>query len=301
MSSARNESSTRGGAGGGAGQIDDKGACNANDGGDAGPPKNTYLARAQGFVTASNMVMYSTIATLVVLGLAFVIVLIFLGVYSYGNPDTPNAFYIDGLDEVALTEKYILTTAEEQSVTVRPGYPVNMAKLFRTWFMWGFWGCILQLILLTVVVPLYFLCKTNLGVIEVVYGVAQALLCCSNVAWYILGFFWRFSRAGRVAAGEKMVRLASLTDEQWSLQRDSAAEVDGYQLRGGAFMATYLWIVLIVFLLAIVAGSVISIICCCQGDEVKDDAANADDVEKARRGPDAKKPKGGAGDKSTGK
>ena len=217
MASTRNNNSPRGGGGGGArdgaGQIDDKPVSNANDGGDAGPPKDTYVEKAFSYLTAVNYIKYTAIATVATLAIFFVIVLIYLGVYSYGNPDTPNAFYIDGLDEVALTEKYILTVAEEQNVTVRPGYPVNMAKLFRTWFMWGFWGSIIQLILLTVTIPLYFLCKTNLYVIEVVYGIAQACLCCSNTAWFILGFFWRFSRAGRVASGEKMVRLASLTDE----------------------------------------------------------------------------------------
>ena len=108
-----------------------------------------------------------------------------------------------------------------------------MAKLFRAWFMWGFWTSMLQVILIVVFLPLYFLCKNSLSVIEMVSGVLQACLCCSNVAWFILGFFWRFSRAGRVASGEKMVRLANLTDEQWKLQREAAAEIDGYQMKSG--------------------------------------------------------------------
>ena len=46
-----------------------------------------------------------------------------------------------------------------------------MAKLFRAWFMWGFWTSMLQVILIVVFLPLYFLCKNSLSVIEMVSGV----------------------------------------------------------------------------------------------------------------------------------
>ena len=37
-------------------------------------------------------------------------------------------------------------------------------------------------------------------------------------------------------------------------------------MKSGQFMNVYLWIILILVLGSIVAGSVVSVICCCEGD-----------------------------------
>lgn len=90
-----------------------------------------------------------------------------------------------------------------------------MAHLFRTWFMWGFWGSVFQLSILAAAIPLCFLFKQQVPILNIVSVILEAVSCCSSAAWFILGFFWRFSRAGRVTSGEKLERLADVSSENW--------------------------------------------------------------------------------------
>merc|ERR1712060_677240 len=199
-----------------------------------------------------------------VMSALYLVWFIYLGVYAYANPDKKAAFYIDGLDEVALTRDAILTKAGEADpeIPVRAGYPVNMGHLFNTWFMWGFWGTCFQVCMIIVYLPIVFTMPKHVPLLNLISGVLGGLNCCSNVAWFILGFFWRFSRAGRVASGEKLEREAGLTDAEWEANLDDTARSDGYQLKGGHFMAVYLWIILVLIMLSILSASVISIMNC---------------------------------------
>ena len=78
----------------------------------------------------------------------------------------------------------------------------------------------------------------------------------------MLGFFWRFSRGGRVASGDKLERVAGTSDEQWALSVESAAAADGYQIRSGCVMATLLHIVVIAFFAFVFLGSLLMVISC---------------------------------------
>ena len=66
-----------------------------------------------------------------------------LGVYGYGGPDATHGFYIAGVDTPSLTIKGAIILANDIGVPVKDGYPVDMAKVFRAWFTWGFWGTFL--------------------------------------------------------------------------------------------------------------------------------------------------------------
>jgi len=52
-----------------------------------------------------------------------------------------------------------MTLANDLKIEIKEGYPVDMAKLFRTWFMWGFWGSILQILIIVAAVPIFTLVK----------------------------------------------------------------------------------------------------------------------------------------------
>lgn len=149
-----------------------------------------------------------TIASLSVLSILYAIFVIYQGIYAYANPDPAHCYYIDGLDTPSLTRDGAETLAKERGIAIRQGYPVDMAHLFRTWFMWGFWGSITQLAILAIFIPLYCLKKGSQEVQKYVFYVMQGLSCCVASLWFVFGFFWRFSRGGRVASGEKLVRPA---------------------------------------------------------------------------------------------
>ena len=44
-----------------------------------------------------------------------------------------------------------------------------MAHVFRGWFMWGFWGSIAQLIILTIFVPIFILCKETFQAQQIIF------------------------------------------------------------------------------------------------------------------------------------
>ena len=146
------------------------------------------------------------------LAIGYLVLMIYLGIYAYGNPDPKTAFYIDGVDAVSLNKEAISASATKYGVTVRPGYPIDMAVLFRSWFLWGFWGCVVQVCILATAIPLCFVFKSHINMFNMCILVLEAVSCCSSFAWLILGFFWRFSRAGRVTSGEKLSRSSELTD-----------------------------------------------------------------------------------------
>jgi len=86
--------------------------------------------------------LITSIAVVSILTIGYLVLMIFLGIYAYGNPDPKTAFYIFGVDSVALNKETITASAVKFGVTIKPGYPIDMAVLFRSWFLWGFWGCV---------------------------------------------------------------------------------------------------------------------------------------------------------------
>ena len=93
--------------------------------------------------TATKTFTVITLSAVSLLSVAYTIFIVYLGVYAFNDPDPKGSFYVDGVDEVALTRESIIAKAGEESVDVKAGYPVDFGKVFRAWFMWGFWGSML--------------------------------------------------------------------------------------------------------------------------------------------------------------
>ena len=72
----------------------------------------------------------------------YTIFVVYLGIFSYGNPDPVHCHYIEGLDTPGLSRAAVTTLANERAIPIRAGYPIDVAHLFRSWFLWGFWGSI---------------------------------------------------------------------------------------------------------------------------------------------------------------
>ena len=148
----------------------------------------------------------------------YILLVVYLGIFGYNNPDPESCFYIDGVDTTAKTRIAAVNKAVEVEVKVRAGYPIDMAHMFRSWFIWGFWDKISQIGIIALFLPLAFCCSDALmktTVIRIVFSALQSLSCLSSLLWFIIGFYWRFSRAGRVTSGEELKRAPEISDTLW--------------------------------------------------------------------------------------
>eukprot|EP00353_Schmidingerella_taraikaensis_P019363 CAMPEP_0185609554 /NCGR_PEP_ID=MMETSP0436-20130131/9824_1 /TAXON_ID=626734 ORGANISM="Favella taraikaensis, Strain Fe Narragansett Bay" /NCGR_SAMPLE_ID=MMETSP0436 /ASSEMBLY_ACC=CAM_ASM_000390 /LENGTH=118 /DNA_ID=CAMNT_0028241989 /DNA_START=251 /DNA_END=603 /DNA_ORIENTATION=- len=111
-------------------------------------------------------------ASLVVgfLAIAFTIFIIHLGVYGYVNPDPEHAYYVDGIEQTAIARNVAEQLAKDKGVEVRHGYPVDIARLFRSWFVWGFWSHILFLVIQIIFLPLFLVQTTTQTIYKVIYS-----------------------------------------------------------------------------------------------------------------------------------
>ena len=179
--------------------------------------------------TATSSMKIITYVFLGVSSILYGILVIYLAIYAYSNPDPPHCYYIAGLDTPAITKSTALILAREEEIPVRDGYPVDIAHLFRAWFIWGFWGSIYQIVVLCVFLPLACLCTHSIHILYVSGAIAELLSCFNTMAWLVLGFFWRYSSGGSTVSGDKLEKLPTVvTNEEWKAALEKARIVDGY-------------------------------------------------------------------------
>ena len=203
----------------------------------------------------------SAIVTAGIIVILFSMLVIYLGVYGYANPDPEHCYYVDGVDQPATTRDAAEKLANDKGVEIKHGYPVDMAHLFRSWFLWGFWSHIIFLILHLVFVPMFFLCRETFAFQQIIYLILFGVSCCNHVAWFLMGFFWRFSRAGRIVSAEKITR-GDLNDQDWDKKLEDARAADGYQLKGGRFISVFVWLILGGLFISIAIGSIVAVLMC---------------------------------------
>ena len=126
-----------------------------------------YLEWCFSQATSTTTRMLTAIFVISIFVIGYFTLMICLGIYAYANPDPKTAFYIDGVDSVALSLEVITASALKFGVKVRPGYPIDMAVLFRSWFLWGFWGCVFQISILAAIIPLCFVIKEHIKVLNI--------------------------------------------------------------------------------------------------------------------------------------
>lgn len=218
----------------------------------------------------------------------YAVFVVYLGLYAYGNPDPAHCYFIDGLDTTGTTRANAVTLAEDRGIEVKPGFPIDMAHLFRCWFIWGFWDKMFQISIFAVFLPLSQWNNLRWKRLQTItFLIFQTLAILSFLIWFIVGFFWRFSRAGRVASGDKLERMAGTTDSEWSDSLDAAVSADGYQFKSGKFMAVYLSTSFILSVIMVTFGSVTATLCCCLRSVNDKAAANSEKnpLEKTGSGP----------------
>lgn len=207
------------------------------------------------------------IVSLGVIIVGYLVLLVFLGIYGYNNADPSHAYFVPGVDKPALTRPAAISLAESAGVAVRAGYPTDFAHLFRVWFLWGFWGSLVFVTGMTIFVPLlYCLPDQQSGCFQMVGGILCLISSCSGLIWVIMGAFWRFSAAGKIVSGEKIVRPSSMTSNtEWNEYLREQAEQNGYQIKSGRFMYLFVWVFLFSLMAFLAIGSVVNTYRCAMG------------------------------------
>lgn len=198
--------------------------------------------------------------------LLYGIFMICLVVYGNGNPDPNNCFYVDGVDQTATTRDAAIGVATAAGVEVKAGYPIDMAHLFRGWFRWGFWTSMYTLAVLGAVIPLHIYMPAKRSLVHLIGAILMGISLLNSVIWYLTGFFWRFSKAGRVATGSLLERPAGIDGAAWKEQLKGLQESAGYQVASGTFMSVFIWIILVLVLLGVAGGSVAAVMMCRKSD-----------------------------------
>ena len=74
-----------------------------------------------------------------------------LGYFSFANPDPSTTWYLPGLDAPALNKDDLLSMASSLQIEIEPEYPVNMARIYNIWYVWGFWTVAVPTVLFVMV------------------------------------------------------------------------------------------------------------------------------------------------------
>lgn len=195
--------------------------------------------------------------------------------YTFSNPDPRHCYFIKGLDTPAISKSTVLILARDREIAVPDGYPLDISHLFRAWFVWGFWGTIYQIVIFAVFLPLACTCTSNVHILYISGAIAETISCCNTIAWLILGFFWRYSSGGSTCSGDKLEKLAGVSNEDWTAALTAARDTDGYQLQSGKFMHVFIIISFVLVVLTILCGSCIAIARSCNTSD-QDKLPNGD-------------------------
>lgn len=118
-----------------------------------------------------------------------------------------------GLDKVHSTEEQVKKLALEKSITIRKGYPIDMAQVYRIFFMWGFWNIFAELMIICFTAVVY--CWRPAAAIYQFFSFTLFVIA-SSLFHFFLGLSWRFSSAGKVVSGDLLEKKAeSMSETEW--------------------------------------------------------------------------------------
>ena len=111
-----------------------------------------------------------------------------------------------------MSKATVLEKAKEYSVDITEGYPVDMGRVFRIWYTWGFWA---NAVAIVGAVATFIISAKNAYASKIVYGCTTIGFLVNYFVWIAIGTVWRFSMAGTAAAGDKLDREPGIKDETW--------------------------------------------------------------------------------------
>lgn len=187
---------------------------------------------------------------------------IYTGIYALNNPDPEKCWVIRDMEQPALTKAEVVGTAESIGVDVTEGYPVEMHRIYLTWFLWGFYSK-LAITVLSVISAIIYMVAGQAGVIT--GAISCGLYMANAIIWLAAGAIWRMSKAGITASGDRLVRPSGIADDDWAASKESAQVRQGYQIDSGRFMKIYLIVAVWALGIAIVGGIIVALVMACSG------------------------------------
>ena len=91
-----------------------------------------------GNLTGANLAVATCMCSIMVA--LFITLVTYMGIYAFNNPDSSQCWVIKDLDSPMPSKEGAIMKAEALGITVADGYPVEIHKLFKVWFIWGFWA-----------------------------------------------------------------------------------------------------------------------------------------------------------------
>lgn len=180
----------------------------------------------------------------------------YLGIYAFNNPNE-EAWYgsMNGNGKIFETEN-AATAAKAIDI-------VDIHGRFVTWFLWGF----IQSLLPLATGILGAICGAiSPSLAAFMTGLGGCGIGCGGLAWYIVGLVWRFSAAGKFAAGDVMPE--GTTEDVWTkaITCDGVPEGTycGFQYSSANFMYIYYlitWIMMGVSVGCALIGAIIGCLC----------------------------------------
>lgn len=153
--------------------------------------------------------MVAAVMTLALFGTATV----YLGIYGYNNPDPESCWVVRDLDTGFKTKLETEARAKAIEIDIAEGYPMEMHKVYLTWFLWGFWA---NMILIIMGCISFLISYASENIKKVLDFISCGLYVTNGAVWIAFGTVWRFSQPGQVAAGEKLARNADVSDDAWT-------------------------------------------------------------------------------------
>jgi len=142
-----------------------------------------------------------------VLAIVMMSLTILFAYYGFMNTDPKDCFYFPGLNEPSRDAYMLKKAAVDADLKDEKGYPLNMARVFKIWFQWGFFTVFASLWLS--ILLFYPIFRGRMGKIfdskgvcfDMFLVIVGAVSALNGIFWLILGGVWRFSKAGKVASG----------------------------------------------------------------------------------------------------
>lgn len=143
----------------------------------------------------------------------FITITVYLGIFAYNNPDPAKCWVVKDLHQCQPTKELIINKAKEFQIDITDGYPMEMHKVVVAWFVWGFFAKV-AFIALIVLSGIAAFMGSKVG--SFCGACTTGLYIANGVVWLCFGAIWRFSSAGQIMAGDKLERVANISDEEWS-------------------------------------------------------------------------------------
>ena len=144
----------------------------------------------------------------------FISALVYLGRYTYANPNGPGIYAVVENNEGMYASEAEVSLIEASGSTVLNVTDVH--DKFMTWFKWGFWSLLListfSFCMCLSVIPSLQLCALP-------SHCCLLMAYCNSCIWWITGLVWRLQRPSAFASGD--IVPVDKTEEEWIVEIDA--------------------------------------------------------------------------------